>query len=65
LRWVPNAADDTLLVKDAGGHTMASYTALAGGEPGSIFLDYVNGKWVDGFLLHTMNTGGVLYVDIM
>lgn len=65
LRWLPNAAADTLLVKDALGHLIVSYTAIAGGEPGAVFVDYGSGKWIDGFLLHTMNAGGVLYVDIM
>lgn len=65
FRWVPNAASDTLLIKDAGGSTVASYTSIAPGEPGAVEHSYERGKWIDGFWLHTMNSGGVLYVDIM
>jgi len=64
IEWQPSACGDTLLIKDRGGNTRISKTAIEASPAGDIIWDYrPNLMKIDGFILHTM-TGGTLYVDL-
>ena len=62
LKWLPNAASDTLVIKDKDGEVKISETALAGTPAGDIEIDFIaDPLYMQGFCLHTMG-GGTLYV---
>jgi hypothetical protein len=67
MRFMPNAADDDLLVSNSAGDKIWEITnALAGGLAGAEEIDFGDsGHDIDGFVLTTLTAGGVLYVWIL
>ena len=63
MEWIPNAADDDLLVSNSAGDKIWEVTdALAGGRAGlEVFDGGVDGHDIEGFVLTTLG-GGTLYV---
>ncbi len=63
MEWVPNAADDDLLVSNSAGDKIWEVTnAIAGALPGLEKFDGgANGHDIEGFVVTTLG-GGTLYV---
>ena len=66
MEWVPNAADDDLLVSNTAGDKIWEVTnALVGGLAGKESISFGEGGHdVEGFVLTTLTQGGKLYVWI-
>lgn len=62
IKWEPNAAADTLVIKDRFGETKITETALAASPAGDIIPEVSKNMKIYGFVLHTLG-GGTVYVD--
>lgn len=65
MRWLPNAAGNTLTVLDTRGDTIWTKTAIAATAAGDeAWLNTNPNMPFDGFNLSAMNAGGILYVTV-
>ena len=63
MKWEPNGAGDTLIIKDINAYVKISETSLAATPAGDMTFDFqVKPLRIKGPVLHTMTAGGVLYV---
>ena len=63
MEWKPSAGAQTLLVKDRAANVIWSKTSLAAAPAGDEVWEAPSGHMTfNGFILHTMTTGGTLYV---
>ena len=65
IEWHPAANADVLTIKDRNGNIRLTKVSIAATPAGDEVFDYTSHPLeTEGFVLHTLTAGGIVYVDI-